>query len=300
MASYESSVFRSVLIAQKIRATHRLPVAAQRAELERVSQYARIPGRARIVSTQIGSMAAEWVGEPRALRGRVLLYLHGGGYFMGSPSTHRPLVARLALGMNVLALAPDYRLAPEHPFPAALDDALAAYRWLRSAGFAAERIAIAGDSAGGGLALATLLRLRDAGEALPAAALLCSPWVDLAAEGESIRTRAAFDPWLTAEAIHLSRHYCGGHDPHHPLISPVYADLRGLPPLFIQVGADEILLSDSTRLAARAQDAGVAVRLDVWERMWHVWHLFAPLLPEANQAISEGAAFLAERLAEQP
>jgi monoterpene epsilon-lactone hydrolase len=187
----------------------------------------------------------------------------------------------------------DYRLAPEHPFPAALDDAVAAYRWLLADGADPRRIAIIGDSAGGGLTFGTLLRLRDEGVAMPAAAAGISPWTDLALTGETLRTNAEADPMLNAaQAPAYARLYLGEADPKHPYASPLYGDARGLPPSLIQVGSDEILLSDAERLAANLRQAGVITELEIWPRMPHVWHLFVRVLPEARRAISQIGDFV--------
>jgi acetyl esterase/lipase len=192
-------------------------------------------------------------------------------------------------------LAVDYRLAPEHPFPAALDDCLTAYIWLLTEGTSPREIVIAGDSAGGNLTLATLLALHDAREPLPAAAVCISPVTDFEGTGETFRTNK--DPVLTAEfALAVRRHYAGGQDPKVPLLSPLHADLHDLPPLLLHAGGDEILLSDSTRFADKARASGVAVTLSIWPRMWHVWHLFAPFLPEAREAVGAIGAFVRERL----
>jgi acetyl esterase/lipase len=190
----------------------------------------------------------------------------------------------------------DYRLAPEHPFPAAIEDATAAYYWLLENGISPEQIIIAGDSAGGGLALATLLLARDQGVPLPAAAVCLSPLTDLEVTGESIKSNNQADPWLTPESTALFKHYVGQNDPRSPLLSPIHADLRGLPPMLIQVGGDEILLSDATRLAECARAAGVEITLEVWPRMWHVFQAFAPYLPEAKQAIAAIGRFVQQRV----
>jgi acetyl esterase/lipase len=189
----------------------------------------------------------------------------------------------------------EYRLAPEHPFPAAVEDATAAYRWLLASGVRPAGIAIAGDSAGGGLTLATLVALRDAGDPLPAAAVCLSPWVDLEGIGDSMATKAAADPFVRKEMIQfMAQQYLGERSLRTPLAAPLYADLHGLPPLLIQVGTAETLLDDSTRIAERARAAGVSVTLDTWDNMIHVWQLFAPMLPEGQQAIERIGAFIRE------
>lgn len=226
-----------------------------------------------------------------------LLYLHGGAYVVGSAQGYRGLAAELgrAAGMKVHAI--DYRLAPEHPCPAAVEDAMAAYAALLDQGIAPGRIVIAGDSAGGGLTLATLVKLRDEGRPLPAAGLLLSPWADLACEGTSIEGKAAEDPSLTGAALRITAgHYLNGADPRTPLASPIHADLTGLPPLFIQVGSAEILLDDAVRVAQFAGAAGVSVRLDIWPNMVHVWHAFAFMLGAGRAAIADAGAFLKNQI----
>jgi acetyl esterase/lipase len=243
---------------------------------------------------------SEWVIGSGVDTHRVVLFLHGGAYVMGSLNTHRALVARLSTSSNARALSVAYRLAPEHPFPAAVDDAVSAYRWLRLQGVSANQIAIAGDSAGGGLAAATLVALREAGEALPGCGVLLSPWTDLAGTGESLITKAEVDPIIQGLGTGVSAPaaaYLAGADPTNPLASPLYADLRGLPPLLIVVGSDEILLDDSTRLAMRAREAGVDVTLDVWEDMWHVFPFSAPAVPESQEAIRRVGTFIQEHTA---
>jgi acetyl esterase/lipase len=215
-----------------------------------------------------------------------MLYLHGGGYVIGSITTHRELAGRLSRAAAARVLIIDYRLAPEHPYPAAVEDATTAYRWLLQNGAMPARTVIAGDSAGGGLTVATLLALRDAGEPLPAAGVCLSPWTDMEGIGESMRTKAGVDPIVQrAGLLHFADLYLHGADPRSPLAAPLYANLQGLPPLLIQVGTRETLLDDATRLATRAQAEGVEVTLEPWEDMIHVWQLFAPLLPEGQQAI---------------
>ncbi|MEE8436092.1 MAG: alpha/beta hydrolase [bacterium] len=240
-----------------------------------------------------GGISGKWIAAPGAAEDQVVLYLHGGGYAMGSVQSHGALVGRLSRAGGVRALAIDYRLAPEHPFPAGLQDAMAAYRWLLEQGIAPEKIVIAGDSAGGGLTLATLVTLRDEGVPLPAGGVCLSPWTDLALTGDSFRTKVDADPMISpANAEQFVKWYVDGQHPKSPLISPLYADLSGLPPLMIQVGTAEILLDDSTRLAERAKAAGVEVVYEAWEDMIHVWHFFAPMLEEGQQAIDAAGAFI--------
>jgi acetyl esterase/lipase len=223
----------------------------------------------------------------------VVLYLHGGSYIMGSPSTHRLLAAELARACESPIFLPNYRLAPENPFPAALEDACAVYRQLLAKGFSPQHICIAGDSAGGGLTMATLLALRDAGDPLPSAAAVISPWTDLAATGETLRTREGMDPLFHAGYVpRWAAYYVGENDPRNPLISPVFADLHGLPPILIHVGDCEILLSDSTRLHENLLKAGSPSTLKIWDGMWHVFQAFAEFLPESCQALNEIAQFL--------
>jgi acetyl esterase/lipase len=240
-----------------------------------------------------GGVTAEWVTAEGASDSRVVLYLHGGGYIIGSPRTHRALMANLSQEASARVLALDYRLAPEHPFPAPVEDSVAAYSWLLNEGYDPARIAVAGDSAGGGLTMAALVQLRYVGMPMAAAAVCISPWVDMEGLGKSMETRAAADPMVGKENLMISaKTYLGGSDPRAPLAAPIYADLRGLPPTLIQVGDAEVLLDDSTRLAGIAREAGVEVRMDVWDDMIHVWHLFAPILPEGREAIAQAGEFI--------
>jgi len=218
----------------------------------------------------------------------LIYYLHGGAYVMGSPATHRRLLSHFARMAGMRALLPDYRLAPEHRYPAALQDSLAVYNALLQTGERSSRIIIGGDSAGGNLAVATLLALRDAGTALPAVSFLLSPWLDLSGEGESLETRAQADPWFRPEYMSaVADHYCAKEERRTPLVSPVYADASGLPPTIIHVGDDEILLSDSERLAQNISDSGGWVQLKVWPQMWHVFQLFIGQMPESRQSVNE-------------
>lgn len=249
------------------------------------------PPSVRIRNAQVNGIPGEWVESPSAAED-VLLYLHGGGYFACSAETHRPITAFFAMhGFRVFA--PNYRLAPENPFPAAVDDAVAAYRGLLAEGHSPHRLVLAGDSAGGGLSLALLLVLRAAGTPLPAAAALFSPWTDLAVTGESIRTNARRCAMFYGPAVApTARLYLGNTDPRNPLASPLYADLAGLPPLLVHVGANETLRDDSTRLAEKARSAGVPVEWKAWPVVPHVWQLAPHKIPEARQSLQESAEFL--------
>jgi acetyl esterase/lipase len=267
-----------------------------RGAMEKVSEHVARDVKSDAVSA--GGVKAEWIVPPNAANDRVILYLHGGGYVMGSINTHRAMVARIARASQARALALDYRMAPEHPFPAAVDDATTAYRWLLAQGYKPGKIVISGDSAGGGLTLATVIALRDAGTALPAAAVPISAWADLEGTGDSVKTRAAGDPMVGLEGLlRMAKMYAGDHDPKNPLISPIHADYRGIPPMLLQVGDAEILLDDSTRVADRAKAAGVKVELEVWPEMFHVWHVFAKILPEGQQAIDRIGAYVLEHTA---
>jgi len=247
--------------------------------------------------TEVAGVAAEWISAPNVSKDRVLLYLHGGGYVIGSINTHRDLVSRLSRASGARGLALDYRLAPEHPFPAAVDDATAAYRWLLDSGFAPDKVVIGGDSAGGGLTIATLIALRDAGVPLPAAAVCLSPWVDLEGVGDSMTSKAADDPMVQREGLlEMATAYLAGHEVKAPTASPIHASLQHLPPLLIHVGTAETLLDDSTRLARIAERDGVRVDLKVWDEMIHVFQMFAPILPEGQESIEEIGKFVSESL----
>lgn len=237
-----------------------------------------------------------WSGS-EAGEGRAVLYLHGGAYVGGSPLSHRGLAAHLGRAAKAAVYLPDYRVAPEHPFPAAVEDCRDAYLALLDKGVAPERCVIAGESAGGGLTLATAVALRDAGAPLPAALAVISPWVNLAQEGESYEACADLDPVLTKARLDAgAAAYLAGQDPKTPLASPLFADLSGLPPLLIQVGSDEILLSDAEALRERARAAGVHATLELWPNMIHVWHTLYFLLEEGAEAIAELGGWIARRL----
>jgi epsilon-lactone hydrolase len=244
-----------------------------------------------------GGVDAEWIVPADAPADKAILYFHGGGFRLGSVASHRDLIARIAAASRCRVLAINYRLAPEHRFPAALEDALTAFDWMRTQGFNRENIALAGDSAGGNLVLTTMLGLRDRGEPLPAAGVLMSPWTDLAATGESYQNRAAADPIHQRSMIlALAKNYLGeGGDAFNPLASPLYADLTGLPPLLIQAGDRETVRDDATMLAAKARAVGVDAELQVFGGMIHVFQMF-PEIPQAAEAIAAIAAFLRRHL----
>lgn len=242
-----------------------------------------------------GGVRAEWIGTGD---GPVVVYVHGGGYCIGSLNSHRSMLTHLASALGGRVLAVDYRLAPEHPFPAALDDACAAYRWVLAGGTDPARVVVAGDSAGGGLTVATLVALRDAGVPLPAAGVCLSPWTDLTLSGATIAEKADDDPMVHAEDLaHWAAAYAGAdHDPGAPGLSPLFADLSGLPPLLVEVGTAEVLLADARRLAERARAVGVDVTLFEGEDLIHVWHFFAGAVPEADEGIARVGRFIGERV----
>jgi len=243
------------------------------------------------VRVDAGGVPADSISRPASLAGRDVLYLHGGGYRVGRAVTYRHFTWRMADAARARVLIIDYRLAPEHPFPAALDDALAAYRWLLAGG--AQEIVVMGDSAGGGLTLALLMRLRDEGLPLPAAAIALSPWTDLALTGASLEENAASDPMINVGDLpRAAADYLAGTDPRNPYVSPLYGDATGLPPVLIQVGGDEILRDDAVRMAEKLRAANPQSELQVWPLMPHVWQAYAPVMPEARRAIAEIGGFV--------
>jgi acetyl esterase/lipase len=269
------------------------PLAETRAGFEQMAGMFPLDADVKCEPVDAGGVKSEWITAPGADAGLAILYLHGGGYVIGSINTHRTLAGRLSRAAKARVLVIDYRLAPEHPFPAAVEDSVAAYRWMLSTGLKPSRIAVAGDSAGGGLTVATLVAIRDAKLAVPAAGVALSPWVDLEGIGDSMKSKASVDPMVQKDGlVQMAGAYLAGKDPRTPLAAPLYADLAGLPPLLIQVGTSETLLDDSTRLAERARKAGVKVTLEPWENMIHVWQLFAPMLEEGQQAIEKIGGFI--------
>ena len=246
---------------------------------------------------QIEDLKAEWMLPKNADTKKVLLYFHGGGYAVGSPNTHRALISQIAIEANVKALAIDYRLAPEHKFPAPIHDAVKAYQWLLANGYPPHQIAFGGDSAGGGLTFATLLYLRDNKISLPKCAIALSPWTDLTLSNPSHEKNKIIEPMLLPEAFPLwVKNYVGDTDPKTPYASPLFADLQNLPPIYIQVGTEEILLDDSVRFAERAIEQGLNVKLDIYKGYFHVFQGFFRILYKARQANRKLAAFLVEQL----
>jgi epsilon-lactone hydrolase len=255
------------------------------------------PADTQTLAVDAGGVRADLISTPLSECFRQILFLHGGGFIVGSPSLYRHFTWRIASAARARVLSLDYRLAPEHPFPAALDDAVTAYCWLLADGAEPRQIAVMGDSAGGGLALSLLLRLRDEGIALPAAAVALSPWTDLGLTGLSFQMNAKADPLISPEqARRFVDYYLAGADPRSPYASPLYGEPAGLPPTIIQVGSDEVLRDDAVRMAGRMHAAGCRVELEIWPRMPHVWHVFAPVMPEARQAIERIGAFVMEAL----
>lgn len=272
-------------------------VAERRAAMDAFGEMGSLPPGCLHEPTTVGGVKAERVVPTSAIEGRRILYLHGGAYVAGSPKSHRPLVARLAEAARSAAISLDYRLAPEHPFPAAVDDAVEAYRDLLAQGVWPERTIIAGDSAGGGLALATALKLKDEGLPQPAGLFVISPWADLTQSHATYMTKAADDPMITRERlVEAAGQYHATTSPKNPHVSPVFGDFAGLAPMLIQVGSEETLLGDSLMLAERAGHARVVVRLEVWPEMIHVWHAFGGQLSAARRAIADAGAWMDEKL----
>ena len=289
MPASEIAAVRALLSAQP-RPTE---LSERRKRLDALFAPYRLPTDVRIEVADANGVAAEWSSTPGADDTRVIMYLHGGGYVSGSLDSHRHMVAQAGREARACTLALGYRLAPEHPFPAALDDALAGYRFLLSRGFEPRHIAFAGDSAGGGLTIAAMVSLRDAGLPLPACAWCISPWVDLEALGASMTTKAAIDPLIQKPYLmELAAAYLHGADPRSALAAPIHANLRGLSPLLLQVGSAETLLDDAVRLTGRAGAADVMVKLEIWPDMIHVWHLFYQQLAPGRHALAAAGEFI--------
>lgn len=268
-------------------------VEESREGFERLARYVGGDTPAEITAVEANGIPGEMVRATGATGDGVTLYLHGGGYVIGSPATHRELGRRLSAETGGGVLTIDYRLSPENPFPAPVEDATAAYEWLLEQGHDPDSLSIAGDSAGGGLTVATLLSIRERGLPMPSCGVCLSPWVDMEGLGGSMTTRADKDPMVQREGlVAMGGVYLGGADPRSPLAAPMYADLSGLPALLIQVGTRETLYDDATRLARVAMDSEVETVFEPWKEMIHVWHLFAPMLDEGQQAIERVGEFI--------
>ena len=291
MPSLRSYIFRAFVKVLSMRMNSMASIPRLRAFTEKISRLQQLPKGSILERDTPDGIHVEWITPPGPVLKSVILYLHGGAWVLGWYHNHRVLTAYIGRASRSCVVAVDYRLAPEHPFPAPLDDCLTVYRRLIKDGIKPGHIVIAGDSVGANLTLAVLLTLRDADEPLPAAAVCISPMTDLAFTSRSYHTQK--DALLTAKfARSMSSHYVGNEDVYNPLISPHYGDLKGLPPLLIHAGKDEFLLNDAERLADNARHAGVDVTLTVWPKMWHVWHILAPYLPEAIQATNEIGSFV--------
>lgn len=295
MLSWQARTIKSLLAKKRThtqKADH-LDVDGGRANLELAGEVVRPIIHIDHIGVLANGVPSEWIIPAGVGNERVILYLHGGAYNAGSTRSHRALAANIASAAHARALTIDYRLAPEHPYPAALVDAFSAYKWLLEKGIPSQQIVITGDSAGGGLAIALLVALRERRQPMPSAAVVLSPWTDLTDSGESWQENADVDYLIHGSQLReAARIYLKGTDPQTPLASPIHADLEGLPPLLIQVGSEEVLLSDSTRLAENARLSGVEVTLDVWDGMQHVWQFAASVVPEARQAIAKIGEFI--------
>jgi epsilon-lactone hydrolase len=271
----------------------KVDVSKERAEVEGLAAMFKMPKGTKAVIELADGIPAEWLVPPVISAGRVVLYLHGGSYVAGSINSHRSLAANIAVAAQSRVLLIDYRLAPEHPHPAALEDALTAYRWLISSHADPAHLAVAGDSAGGGLALALLVALRDSAVSLPAACVCLSPLADLTFSSESWKSNIGNDLMIHFhKEREFSQMYMGKSGPQDPLVSPIFADLKGLPPILIQVGTCEVLLSDARGLVERARQAGVNAVLEEWEKMQHEWQFTAGFIPEGRRAVSAIGEFI--------
>jgi acetyl esterase/lipase len=300
MAQTDADAIREIDAIRRILAASPRPanLAERRQRLEGLGAAYPVAQDIDVAPVDADGVAAEWTLAPGSDPARVILFLHGGGYISGSIASHRHMVAQAGREAGARTLAVGYRLAPEHPHPAALLDAVAAYRFLLEQGIAPGHIAIAGESAGGGLAIAVLTRLRDSGVSLPACVWCSSPWVDLEMTGATMTSKAAVDPLIQKPYLsELAAMYLRGGDPHAPLVSPIHADLRGLPPMLIQVGGAETLLDDAVRLAAVAGAMDVRVTLQVWPHMIHAWHLFFPQVEAGRRSLAEAGAFIRAAMA---
>lgn len=294
MPSMRSLIIQRMINDLKDTLIPEIPLNERRRRIDAIARRAiRVPRCATVTNISANGIPADWIVPNFYHPNRVVLYLHGGYYILFSPTTHRGLTGRIACAAEAQVLAIDYRLAPEHPFPSALEDAITAYKWLLSQGYESTNIAIGGDSAGGGLTLATATALRDQQQPMPGALFVLSPWTDLTFSGSSVRTRATRDPILNLEeGRQIAPLYHGNTAPTHPYISPVFADVKGFPPCFIQVGSEEILFDDAARMNEKMEKAGIVHWFETWEGMWHVFQAYAPYVPEAEEAIKRIGTFI--------
>ena len=280
----------------KIKGRESVSVEETRKGLEKLFSVSKIPRGVKFQKVDIDGLHAEWIVPKNLKHKAVILYLHGGGYMLGSINTHSPLMARIALASKTKVLAIEYGLAPEHPYPAALDDTLKAYHWLIKQGFDPKKIVIAGDSSGGGLAVATLLKLKDLDEPQPAACACLSPWLDLQVSGETVVTHAQKDLLVNSIGLQIAAFsYAQETDLTHPYISPLYSDPTGLAPMYFQVSGSEVLLDDTLRFEKKAVEAGVDIEVHIWKNMLHVWQAFG-FLPEATRAIKDVGKYIEKKI----
>jgi epsilon-lactone hydrolase len=302
MASIQNYLFQRFLhlgikIAQhKIKGRENVTVEETRKGLERLFSVSKIPKGVKFQKVQIDGLHAEWIVPKNLKNNGVVLYLHGGGYMLGSISTHSPLMARIALASKTKVLAIEYGLAPERPYPAALEDSIKAYHWLIAQGYDPKKIVISGDSSGGGLAVATVLKLRDDNGPQPAACACLSPWLDLHVSGKTVLTHAKKDLLVNSIGLKLAAgYYAKEIEFAHPYISPIYSDPTGLPPMYFQVSGSEILLDDTLRFEKKAKECGVDIEVHVWHNMLHVWQAFG-FLPEAAKAIKDIGMYIENKV----
>ena len=283
MPSEDIKKVRELIAAQPPR--NELSIDERRNFMDSWDNLHPVPGDVSVAAARVADIPVEWISRSDASDDGVLLYLHGGGYVIGSPNSHRHLVANLSAESGLQGLLVDYRLAPEHPFPAAVEDALSVYASLLTHGYEPEQVAVAGDSAGGGLVIAMMLAAKDANLPQPSAGICISPWTDLTQTADSFSNNAEVDPTVSKQSLDdFAELYIADEDIKNPYASPLFGDLTGLPPLLVQVGSIEVLLDDSTALVERAKASGVSATLEVWEEMIHVWHRYYPLLREGREA----------------
>ena len=298
MVILRARIFLKIMKLMKMKDYGPIDVEKKRKNLESRVFLFRKPRDVRVEQVLIEGVSCEWLFPPNSNKNCVIIYLHGGAYTAGSPNTHRGIAARIGKTSEIPVLFIDYSLAPENPFPAALEDVIAVYKWLiEQRKFKPNKIIIAGDSAGGGLSLSTLIKLRDDNIPLPAAAVCLSPWTDLAITGDSIETKTEEEVMLTKKELQQAADiYLKDTDNKNPLASPLYADLKGLPPILLQTGTKEIILDDTIRFAEKAKKAGVEVISDIWPGMWHVFQIYGNLMPESKRALKEIGKFIKESL----